>query len=99
MANVFRRIVMGQPTTEIWCIFIRIAERIVVRVLFHRVLRQGSFEMLQRHNALKAKFRSEPIEFRDGDGIVEYIMEPAKTSRIGHDPQAGSEKLKVVTLP
>jgi hypothetical protein len=55
--------------------------------------------VLKRHDALKAKLRSDTIEFSDGDGIVEYIMEPAKMRRIGRDGQAGLEKLKVVAFP
>ncbi len=54
---------------------------------------------MKRHDAFKAKLRSGTIEFGDGDGIVEYIMEPAKTNRVGQDAQAGPEELKVVTLP
>ena len=54
--------------------------------------------MLKRHDALKAELRSESVEFSDGDGIVEYIMQPAETNRIGHDGQAGLEELEVVTF-
>jgi hypothetical protein len=55
--------------------------------------------MSKRHEAFKAKLRSGTVEFSNSDGIVEHIMKPAKTSRLGHDAQAGSEKLKVVALP
>ena len=55
--------------------------------------------MLQRHHAFKAKLGSGTIEFSDGDGIVEYVVEPAKTGWIGRDDQTGAEKLKVVALP
>ncbi len=99
LTNVIAGIVRGQRPREVGEILIRIAERIGIRVLLQRVLRQGGFEMLKRHDALKAKLRSESVEFSDGDGIVEHIMEPAKTSRIGRDGQAGPEKLKVVTFP
>ena len=55
--------------------------------------------MLKRHEAFKAKLRSESVEFSDGDGIVEYIVEPAKANRMGRDSQTRPEKLEVVTFP
>ena len=94
VANVIAGIVRGQRPREVGYILIRIAERIGLRVLLQRVLRQGGFEMLKRHDALKAKLRSESVEFSDGDGIVEYIVEPAKTNGIGRDGQAGPRSLR-----
>jgi hypothetical protein len=99
MEDVIAWIAMGQRTSEPWQVLIQIAKRIVVRVFLQRVLRQGGFEMSKHHDAFKAKLRSGTIKFSDSDGIVEHVMTPAKTSRLGHDAQAGSEKLKVVTLP
>ena len=99
MEDVIAWIAMGQRTSEAWQILIQIAKRIVVRVLLQRVLRQGGFEMSKRHDAFKAKLRSGTIEFSDSDGIVEHIMKPAKTSRLGHDAQAGGKKLQVMTFP
>src|SRR5579872_5537319 len=74
-------------------------EWIGLRVILQRVFRQGNLEMPKRYEALKAQFRGGSLKVGNGNGIVEDVMEPAETNRIGRNAQAGLEKLEVVTFP
>jgi len=55
--------------------------------------------MFKLHVALKAKFRSGTLEFSDGNGIVECIVEPAKTTWLRGNAKTGREKLEIVARP
>src|SRR5579862_5647331 len=55
--------------------------------------------MSNRHDAFKAKLFGPTLEFSNGDGVVEHIVEPAKASGMGRDAQTGPQKLQVVALP
>jgi hypothetical protein len=39
--------------------------------------------MWKRYEALKAQFRGRSLKVGDGNGIVEDVVEPAETNRLG----------------
>jgi hypothetical protein len=50
------------------------------------------------HAAVETKLSSRAIEGRDSHGVIEDIVEPAKTSGIGSDLQARAKEPEVVTF-
>src|SRR5208337_4735087 len=91
-------IMMNQRPAEVWQLVVGIAERISFRVVFKRVVRQHSFQVLQRNGAVEAKLAGGAIECGDGYRVIEYIMQPAETGRSGRDLQVRLEEPQIVTF-
>src|SRR5260370_33068528 len=99
MTQTVAWMLVDQCARQIGKFFIRIAERIRLRVLLKRVFGQCGFEMFQRYAAVETKLRSGAIEGRDSHGVIEGIVEPAKTSGMGCNLQARSKQPEIVTFP
>ena len=82
-SNIIAWVVVGQRTCEVRQFVIRVTEGVGVRILLERIVRQRDFDVLKGHHAVKTQFGSRAVEGRDGNGVVEDIVEPAKTSGSG----------------
>src|ERR1039457_3402613 len=83
---------VDQGVCQVVQFFIRVAERIRLRVLLKGVFGPRVFEMLQRHPAVETKFRCRAIEGRHRHGVIKHIVEPAKANGAGCDLQAGAKR-------
>ena len=89
---------VGQRPCEVRQFVIRVTEGVALRRLLERIVRQRDFDVLKDHHAVKTQFGSRAVEGRDGNRVVEYIVEPAKTSGSGIDIQPRFEESEVVTF-
>src|SRR5882724_1347554 len=97
-SHLIAGVVVGQRPCEVRQVVIRVLEGVGVRILLERIVRQRDFDVLKGHHTVKTKFGSRAVEGRDGNGVVEYIVEPAQTSGAGLDIQPRFEESEVVTF-
>src|SRR4030095_7653258 len=91
-------VVVGQRPCEVRQFVIRVPEGVGLRILLERIVRQRDFNVLQGHHTVKTQFGSRAVEGRDGNGVVEYIVEPAQTSGSRSNLQPRFEESEIVTF-
>ena len=85
-------VVVGQRPCEVRHLVRRVTEGIGVRRRLERIVRQRDGDVLQGHPAVKTQFGRRAVEGRDGNGVVEDIVEPAQTRGAGLDLQPRVER-------
>src|ERR1039457_3749607 len=55
--------------------------------------------MLQRHGAFETQFRRGTVKSGHGDGVIEWVVQPAQLGGLRRNEQVGSDQPEVVTGP